>query len=59
MPEFSTIGLTGRNNSEIVDSLQAVVDVLEDANGISIVLDVNVAILLEANKYPEFPLEQD
>ena len=58
MSEFSTIGLTGRNNSEIVDSLQAVVGVLEGAEGINIVLDVNVANLLKANKYPEFPLEQ-
>ncbi len=29
MSAFSTIGLTGRNNKEIVDSLQAVISFLE------------------------------
>jgi NAD+ kinase len=58
MAEFSTIGLTGRNNNDIVDSLDAVVSILENHADINIVLDVNIADLLKGTKYPVSPIEQ-
>ena len=58
MMQFRTIGLTGRNNSEIVDSLQAVISFLDTEKDISIVLDESVASLLKKNNYPIFPLEK-
>jgi len=58
MSEFSTIGLTGRNNAEIVDSLHAVTNFLESHVDINIVLDINIAALLEEKDYPVSPLEK-
>ena len=58
MSEFSTIGLTGRNNKEIVDSLYAVANFLEDHVDINIVLDVNIADLLKDKNYPVSPIEK-
>jgi len=56
MAEFSTIGLTGRNTSDIVDSLDTVVGFLEKHADINIVLDVNIAGQLEGTKYPVCPI---
>ncbi len=58
MSAFSTIGLTGRNNKEIVDSLQAVISFLENHVDINIVLDVNIADLLQEKDYPVSPIEK-
>lgn len=58
MSEFSTIGITGRNNKEIVDSLYAVANFLEDHVDINIVLDVNIADLLRDKNYPVSPIEK-
>jgi len=58
MAEFSTIGLTGRNSNDIIDSLDAVVSFLEDHVDINIVLDVNISDLLKGTKYPVSPIEK-
>ena len=58
MAEFSTIGLTGRNTSDIVDSLDTVVAFLENHVDINIVLDVNIAGLLKGTKYPVCSIEK-
>ena len=58
MAEFPTIGLTGRNTSDIVDSLDTVVAFLENHVDINIVLDVNIAGLLKGTKYPVCPIKK-
>ena len=58
MAEFPTIGLTGRNTSDIVDSLDTVVAFLENHVDINIVLDVNIAGLLKGTKYPACPIKK-
>jgi len=58
MAEFPTIGLTGRNTSDIVDSLDTVVAFLENHVDINIVLDVNIAGLLKGTKYPVCSIEK-
>ncbi|MDG1850911.1 MAG: NAD(+) kinase [Gammaproteobacteria bacterium] len=58
MSQFKTIGLTARNNIEIVDSLQAVIRFLEHNSGTKILLDENIANLLDGNKYPVFSLDK-
>lgn len=58
MSQFSTIGLTGRNNKDIVDSLQALIQFLENSVNVDIVLDVNIARLLEGHNYPVSPIEK-
>ena len=58
MAQFKTIGLTARNNIEIVDSLQAVIRFLEHNSGTKILLDENIANLLDGNKYPVFSLDK-
>ncbi len=58
MTQFSTIGLTGRNSKHIADSLQALVQFLEDSAGVDIVLDVNIAELVQDRSYPVSPIEK-
>jgi len=58
MAQFNTIGLTARSNIEIVDSLQAVIQFLEHNTGINILLDENIANLLDGNNYPFFSLDE-
>lgn len=58
MTDFATIGLTGRNNQDIVDSLQALTNFLEKRARVDIVLDVNIAELLTGNDYPVSPIEK-
>lgn len=58
MTTFSTIGITGRNNKDIVDSLQALTSFLEDSVKVDIVLDVNIAGLLGDKDYPVSPIEK-
>jgi NAD+ kinase len=58
MTQFSTIGLTGRNNKDIVDSLQALTRFLEESVKVDIVLDVNIARLLGDHKYSVSPIEK-
>jgi len=57
MAQFKTIGLTARNNIEIVDSLQAVIRFLEQNSGTNILLDENIANLLDGNKHPLFSMD--
>ena len=57
MAQFKTIGLTARNNIEIVDSLQAVIRFLERNSGTNILLDENIANLLDGNKHPLFSMD--
>ena len=57
MSQFKTIGLTARNNIEIVDSLQAVIRFLEQNSGTNILLDENIANLLDGNKHPLFSMD--
>jgi len=58
MAQFKTIGLTARNNIEIVDSLQAVIRFLEQNSGTNILLDENIANLLDGNKHPLFSMDK-
>ncbi|MGA0936017.1 MAG: NAD(+) kinase [Pseudohongiellaceae bacterium] len=58
MAQFSTIGLTGRNNPDIVDSLQALVHYLKHTANVDIVLDVNVASLLDDHAFPVAPIQK-
>jgi len=58
MSQFKTIGLTARNNIEIVDSLQAVIRFLEQNSGTNILLDENIANLLDGNKHPLFSMDK-
>ena len=57
MSQFKTIGLTARNNIDIVDSLQAVIRFLEQNSGTNILLDENIANLLDGNKHPLFSMD--
>jgi len=58
MSQFKTIGLTARNNIEIVDSLQAVIRFLEQNSGTNILLDENIANLLDGNKHHLFSMDK-
>jgi len=58
MSQFKTIGLTARNNIDIVDSLQAVIRFLEQNSGTNILLDENIANLLDGNKHPLFSMDK-
>lgn len=58
MAEFSNIGITGRSNLEIADSLQALIRFLETHVDVNILLDVNVAKLLDGHDLPICPIEK-
>jgi NAD+ kinase len=58
MTTFSTIGITGRNNKDIVDSLQALTSFLENNVKVDIVMDVKIAGLLADKDYPVSPIEK-
>ena len=58
MSQFSTIGLTGRNSKDIVDSLLLLTRFLEVSVQADIVLDVNIAGLLGDKSYLVSPLEK-
>ena len=58
MSQFSTIGLTGRNSKDIVDSLVLLTRFLEVSVQADIVLDVNIAGLLGDKSYLVSPLEK-
>lgn len=58
MSQFYTIGLTGRNSKDIVDSLLLLTRFLEVSVQADIVLDVNIAGLLGDKSYPVSPLEK-